>query len=410
MRKNSTVAAIIGILLAVSTVPAFAINSPINKVGLSKNATSESTEKISEQKTRLKINLPGNTASKSGEIRETILNTKVENLKNRASNEITRRIASLTHVINKISAIKRLTQIQKDSLTNNIQAEIENLKLLNTKIQADTDIETLREDVKSIVTSYRIYLLYLPQTQIIIAADKLLNTADTFTELVVKLQSRIDVAKSKGEDVSSLETTLADMQAKIADAKTQANNAINAVSILKPTDYPGNKPELQSARTMLQAAHKDLITAKQDAQKIIVELRKMNKNNSTVSPTDITGPNQVNLNVDSIIKNVTLTKDNLTTKSVLKDKSISLKGKIIEWCISNSAMWMDGYFKDSSGEIPVIFKGVNVHHCKDNKTETDKIEYQTTIEAAVMHKEMTDNIGTSVGIVTFLEVNKIIEQ
>lgn len=278
MRKNSTVAAIIGILLAVSTVPAFAINSPINKVGLSENATSESTEKIPEQKTGLKINLPRSTASKSGEKKQVAIDTKTDNLKNRASNEITRRITSLTHVINKISAIKRLTQNQKDSLISNIQSEIESLKLLNSKIQTDTDIVTLRTDIKSIVTSYRIYLLYLPQTQIIIAADALLTTADTLTELTTKLQSRINETKSKGEDVSTLETTLAEMQAKISEAKTQANNAIDAVSILKPTDYPGNKPELQSARTMLQTAHKDLITAKQDAQKIVVELKKLNKN------------------------------------------------------------------------------------------------------------------------------------
>ena len=273
---------ITGMLLAITAtpVPAEAVTSanPVYKIN--------PVNTTLEQKPENKLNPLRTTASNSGEKtnetrKQTLTNTKTDDLKQRASNEITRRITSLTHIINKISAIKKLTDSQKASLTSNIQAEITSLTALNTKIQADTDIVTLRTDVKSIVTSYRIYLLYLPQTQIIIAADALLTTADTFTELATKLQSRINEAKSRGEDVSSLETTLADIQTKIADAKTQANNAIDAASILKPTDYPGNKPQLQSARTMLQAAHKDLITAKQDAQKIIVELKKLNKNLET---------------------------------------------------------------------------------------------------------------------------------
>jgi hypothetical protein len=273
MKKNSIAPAIIGILLTISTVPAFANTLNENKISLPKNATNESGEKTFEQKNGDKLILPGSTASESGE-----KTPKTDNFKQRASNEITRRITSLTNIINKISAIKRLTQSQKDSLTNGIQAEIASLTTLSTKIQTNTDLATLRTDVKSIVTSYRIYLLYLPQTQIIIAADKLLTTADTLTELAAKLQSRLTEAKGKGEDVASLETALVDMQAKITDAKTQANAAINAVAILKPTDYPGNKPELQKARALLQTAHKDLITARQDAQKIVVGLKKSDKN------------------------------------------------------------------------------------------------------------------------------------
>lgn len=283
MKKISTIVTITGILLAITATPApaKAVTSanPVYEI----NPANTATDKTLEQKAGNKLNplrtTASNSAEKANEARtRTLANTKTDDFKQRASNEITRRITSLTHVINKISALKRLTDSQKAALTNDIQAEITSLTALNTKIQADTDIVTLRTDVKSIVTSYRIYLLYLPQTQIIIAADKLLNTTDMLNELVTKLQSRINEAKSKGEDVSSLETTLAGIQTKIADAKTQANNAINAVSILKPTDFPGNKPELQNARTMLQTAHKDLITVKQEAQKIIVELKKLNKN------------------------------------------------------------------------------------------------------------------------------------
>lgn len=274
MKKISTFITITGLLLTLSTMPAFAQNITGNRVYLPKNVASKSGDKTKEPR------------------KDTIINTKTENLKNRASNEITRRITTLTHVISKISAIKRLTESQKNSLTSDIQAEIESLKLLNTKIQADTDIETLRTDVKSIVTSYRIYLLYLPQTQIIIAADALLKTSDTITQLVAKLQTRITEDKNAGKDTSSLEKILADMQTKIEDAKTQANNAINTVSQLKPTDYPGNKPSLQEARTMLHTGLKDLQTVRQDTQKIITDLRKANKN-TTGTPSNTTTESEI---------------------------------------------------------------------------------------------------------------------
>lgn len=264
MKKISIILTIIGLFFNVSTTSVFALNlekmKEVRKPYLPKLAASDSGEPKREQK------------------KETILNNKTENLKQRASNEISRRIASLTSVSNRISEMKRLTDAQKSLLIGNIQAEIASLTALNSKIQADTDIETMRADVKSIVTSYRVYLLYLPQTRIIVAANGLLNTADKLGELATKLQSRINEAKGKGEDTSVLETTLADMQAKIADAKTKANNAINKVSSLQPTDYPGNKPSLQSGRSILQEAREDLITARQDGQKIIVALRKLDKN------------------------------------------------------------------------------------------------------------------------------------
>lgn len=265
-----------GLFLTISALPAFALST--DNISLPRNTASEPKKNLTEERAGARLGLTRDNASKSGEKKETILNTKIENLKTRGSNEITRRITSLTNIINKISTIKKLTESQKTSLTSNIQAEIESLKALNTKIQADTDIDTLRTDIKSIVTSYRIYLLYLPQTQIIIAADGILNAADKIGELATKLQTRINEAKGAGKDTGSLETTLADMQAKIADAKIQANNAIDEVSQLKPTEYPGNKPSLQSARTKLKDAIKDLNIARQDAQKIIVDLKKLNKN------------------------------------------------------------------------------------------------------------------------------------
>lgn len=268
---------------------------------------------LTKNQTGNKPGLPIKIASESGmnrlnEIKEKVAVTVIERLQQKAGKEITRRIDSLNKNINKISEMKKLTENQKSSLINDIQSEISSLTELNKKIQSETDLETLLTDVKSIISSHRTYLLFLPKTQIIITANRFLNTADKLNELAAKLQTRINEAKSKGEDTSSMQTTLVDMQGQITDAKTQANNAINSVFTLQPTDYPDNKPDLQKAREMLQTAHKDLINARQDAQKIIVAVRKLNKNitatpifttsESTPTPTPSTEPSSITLPIE----------------------------------------------------------------------------------------------------------------
>lgn len=214
----------------------------------------------------------------------TILENQIDRLKQRALNEIDRRITSLTNVGDRITKVKKLTDAEKTQLQNNIQTEIASLNALKDKIQSDTDLQTLRTDTKSIVTSYRIYLLYLPVTRIIIAADDLLATADKLSSVAATLQTKITEAKGQGQDTASLDSLLTDIQTQITAAKTQANNAITSVTTLNPTAYPGNKQFLQDARKMLQAALKNLQTAKQDAHKIIESLRKLGKH-TDISPS-----------------------------------------------------------------------------------------------------------------------------
>lgn len=209
--------------------------------------------------------------------------TKETNLKSRADEEITRRITALNNLITRISTVKHLTDAQKNTFTSEIQTEITTLTTLKSKIDADTDVITLRADVQSIVKEYRVFAVFMPQLQIIAAADKMLNITDILTTVATALQTRITNAKN-AQDVTTLQTTLTDMQAKIADSKTQANNAITAVSGLTPTGYPGNASTLQSARKMLQAARLDLVAARKDAETIIQSLRSITKS-PTQTPT-----------------------------------------------------------------------------------------------------------------------------
>ncbi len=212
-----------------------------------------------------------NTATKSGiDKKEEVKANVTTRLKEKAYKEIDRRIASLNKLIEKIRAVKRLTESQKSTMVSQVQAEIDSLTALRATIAGQTDIAALRTSVQSIVKSYRIYVLYIPKMTIIANADKILNLIEgEIAALTTKLQARIDEAKSKGTDVTSLTTLMSQRKAKLDDATTQAKGAITKVTALTPDGWPGNKTELQAARDMLQIARKDL----NDAQKLAGQVR-----------------------------------------------------------------------------------------------------------------------------------------
>lgn len=215
--------------------------------------------------------------------KETIIDNKTANLKERAAKEIERRLTSLNKLIEKINGLKKITDTQKSSFVSQIQTEITNLNALKTKIDADTDLVTLKTDVQSIIKSYRIYALFMPKINILTAADELDNLSEKLSTIAAKLETRIDEAKAKGTDVTTLSSLLTDMKSKISNAQTQAQNSRNAVLPLTPGGYPGNVIILKTARTMLLTGRKDLQTARKDANTVIQGLKALNK----ISPTPI---------------------------------------------------------------------------------------------------------------------------
>jgi multidrug resistance efflux pump len=104
-------------------------------------------------------------------------------------------------------------------------------------------------------------------------ADRSLAIGSELNQLETLLQSRGGSA-----------TLLADMTAKLADANTQATNAINTVVPLVPAGYPGNKTTLESARTILATVRTDLKAALSDATQIR-QLLKGTTNAPTPTPT-----------------------------------------------------------------------------------------------------------------------------
>lgn len=254
MKKITTLALTIGMLTTFSA-PSFAL-TPLN--------TMESTR-------------PAKTtaSSNSAALKTPNTDAKTANLNNRASTEINRRITALKELLTKVSSLKHLTDAEKLSVSTGIQKEIDSLTALQTKIQADTDLVTLKADVQSIVTSYRIFALYIPQVRLLVAAESLDTVADNMLNIATRLQTRLTELETTGQDVTAEKATLANMQYKLTDAKAQSNAITAAVSPLTPAGFPGNKTMLQSARTRLMTGLTDIKDAAADSRTVMKALKEM---------------------------------------------------------------------------------------------------------------------------------------
>jgi multidrug resistance efflux pump len=132
---------------------------------------------------------------------------------------------------------------------------------LKTKIDADTDLATLRTDVKSIIDDYRVYLVLARQVRLTIALDRFNKVIDLFNLYVTKLQSLIDKENAAGKDVSDAQAALDSMKENVSAAQTAINGQVDAVLALTAQGYPGNASTMNTARKQINTAKRSLHTA-----------------------------------------------------------------------------------------------------------------------------------------------------
>ena len=203
---------------------------------------------------------------------------RMANMQSKSGKEIDQRIDSLNKLLTRVQSFNKVSDADKASIASSIQNVITTLTSLKTKIATDTSTSTISVDMKSITEANRVYALVIPKINVMAAADRVGTIYDMLSIIAGKIQVRLSQSTST-PDASSLQSDLSDMNAKLADAKTQAQNAINAVASLQPdigdkTVMQSNTTALKAGRTDIQNATKDLTAARKDAQTIIQALRK----------------------------------------------------------------------------------------------------------------------------------------
>ncbi len=127
----------------------------------------------------------------------------------------------------------------------------------------------LRADIGTIVTGYRIYLLMVPMTAEVIAADDEAAAVGRLTTVAGKLQDRIDADQNAGKDVTQAQADLANMNTALGQVSTSTLAGISSQLLgLSPADYNNNGPAkgiLQADHATLQGFRASLNAARADA-------------------------------------------------------------------------------------------------------------------------------------------------
>jgi hypothetical protein len=213
-----------------------------------------------------------------------------ENLKEHAENRmakvstmehaaLTARIELLNNLGAHIDRAKRLSADDKSALDAQIKAQLAALADLKAKADAgDESSTTLKKDMASIKANFHAFALAAPRAVITAAGERILNVVSAMETVSDKLETRIDEAESAGKNVDAAVSAHADFDAKVADAKVQAQAAIDLVANLDTEGADQAAMEdarqtLKDARAKIKAAIADLKEARKDLMEILKDTK-----------------------------------------------------------------------------------------------------------------------------------------
>ena len=186
---------------------------------------------------------------------------------------IGRRTADLAAVRAVVDAAPHVTATDRSALDASITTNVSGLTALRAVIDADATLPALRADCAKIVTEHYVYLFLIPQTRLVVAADRVQAAASALSGLVALLQQDAAAAQRKGKDVTSADGSINELANKVAAALQYAGRAETSVLALSAAGYPGNKPTLVAARSAMGTARDALNGALTDARAAIAALR-----------------------------------------------------------------------------------------------------------------------------------------
>jgi hypothetical protein len=190
----------------------------------------------------------------------------------RGNNEIDRRLITLNTLGGQIASATKLTSADAATLNNTVNTDRTQLTTLKTHLDSDTTVAAAVSDAEAIILDYRVYLLVVPQVNIVKAADDQQVAEGKLTALSTKLSARITAAQQAGKNVTSMQSYLSDLNSKTAAAQAISSNMEATVITLTPSDYNTNNAVLSGDRNQLVLAQTDIQAAIIDARNIISQL------------------------------------------------------------------------------------------------------------------------------------------
>lgn len=217
--------------------------------------------------------------------------TNLADLKSKADQMIAMRINDLNKISTRIQNDSRLNSSDKTSLNNDIQNATNGLTQLKNKIDADTDLTTIRADAQQIVTNYRVYIVLEPKIQLLITISNLQTLTANLEGLTPKIQSLVNSLQSQGKDVSTVTSILNNINSQLQTISTSLSkdkSTVDGVTITSTNPqatFTQVRQDLGSVRSEFAKIRDDIGKMRQ-AFIVIIQGTSNNPTTSTSSGTN----------------------------------------------------------------------------------------------------------------------------
>jgi hypothetical protein len=192
----------------------------------------------------------------------------VESLRAFGDCEINRRFATLNQLAAKVGGSKVLTSSDAAALTTIVTNTRSGLTTLKAAIDSETNLTALQADIKKIATDYRVYLLVVPQVNLVNGADAVVAAQAKFATINTNLTARIAKAKAAGKDTTAAQTALDAMNSSVAAAVALASPLPGKLLPLTPAQYNAG-----TAGPVITAARADLVKARADIKAAVASAK-----------------------------------------------------------------------------------------------------------------------------------------
>ncbi|MEI7546450.1 MAG: hypothetical protein WCK21_00115 [Actinomycetota bacterium] len=194
-------------------------------------------------------------------------------LKAKCDAAISTRQAELDKLSSRAGSAPHLSGGHKSTIDSIIGSSKSGLGALQTKIDADTDLATLKADCDAVASEYRVFALRSPQVHLALAGDRESAGVAKANDIAAKLQTAITKAEGNGKDVTDAKAKLADMKAKLADAGSKLSGTVDSELGLTPSQWNADHSVLAGPTQALRTAGDDLKAALADAKAIVADLK-----------------------------------------------------------------------------------------------------------------------------------------
>lgn len=184
------------------------------------------------------------------------------------------RLATLSALKLAVNGATNLTGGDRSTLSTLVAADASGLGTLKTKTNAETTIAAVKDDARSMIQDYRVYLLVVPKVRFAIAGDTEATVITNLRDVHDKLASVAAQLAAQGKDTSTETAQLADMSGKLDAARSALDGQVaNLLAIQPGPNGTAIHAAVLTVRGAIRGARDDIAAAVALAKQVRQELK-----------------------------------------------------------------------------------------------------------------------------------------